>query len=112
MDNDGRVDLVLGCLRSTNRYLRNTGERFEDASEKIGLNQRIYNTQAVALVDLNGDGVVNAIDLALVRRRLGQRPGPSDNAKTRSMTARLLMVAALPSRPLPACQLGLCDSGT
>ena len=31
----------------------------------------------LAVADLNGDGIVNALDLALVRRLFGTRPGPS-----------------------------------
>jgi hypothetical protein len=61
-DNDGHLDLVVGCLRGINRYFRNKGDgTFEDATAKIGLNQRVYNTQAVCLVDLNNDGVLDMV---------------------------------------------------
>jgi hypothetical protein len=57
IDNDGHLDLVVGCLKGPNRFFRNKGDgTFEDATDKIGLGQRIFNTQAVTLVDLNGDG--------------------------------------------------------
>jgi hypothetical protein len=62
VDNDGHLDLVVGCLRGPNRYFRNRGDgTFEDATEAIGLHQRIFNTQAVCLVDLNRDGVLDMV---------------------------------------------------
>jgi FG-GAP-like repeat/FG-GAP repeat len=62
VDNDGHLDLVIGCLREPNRYFRNKGDgTFEDASEVIGLDQKVFNTQAVCLVDLNGDGVLDMV---------------------------------------------------
>jgi hypothetical protein len=62
VDNDGYLDLVVGCINGPNRYFRNKGDgTFEDASESIGLNQRIFNTQAVCLVDLNNDGVLDMV---------------------------------------------------
>lgn len=61
-DNDGRLDLVVGCLKSPNHYFRNLGDgRFEDASATIGLSQRMFNSQAVGLADLNGDGMLDLI---------------------------------------------------
>jgi hypothetical protein len=62
VDNDGHLDLVVGCLKGPNRFFRNRGDRtFEDCTEKIGLSQRIFNTQAVGLVDLNNDGQLDMI---------------------------------------------------
>jgi hypothetical protein len=62
VDNDGHLDLVLGCLRGPNRFLRNKGDgTFEDAGDSIGLHHRIFNTQAICLVDLNGDGVLDMV---------------------------------------------------
>lgn len=61
-DNDGHLDLVVGCLRGPNRFFRNKGDgTFEDATEQIGLHQRIFNTQAVCLVDVNRDGVLDMV---------------------------------------------------
>ena len=62
VDNDGHLDLVVGCLRGPNRFFRNKGDgTFEDATEAIGLDQRIFNTQAVCLVDLNNDGMLDLV---------------------------------------------------
>jgi hypothetical protein len=62
VDNDGKLDLVIGCLRGPNRFYRNKGNGiFEDATEAIGLHQRIFNTQAICLVDLNNDGMLDMV---------------------------------------------------
>jgi hypothetical protein len=61
-DNDGHLDLVVGCLRGPNRFFRNKGDgTFEDATEQIGLQQRVFNTQAVCLVDINRDGILDMV---------------------------------------------------
>jgi hypothetical protein len=62
VDNDGHPDLVVGYLRGPNRFFRNKGDgTFEDATARIGLNQKVFNTQAVCLVDLNNDGVLDMV---------------------------------------------------
>jgi len=59
-DNDGQLDLILGCLKGPNRFLRNKGDgTFEDKTESIGLGQKIFNTQAIAVGDFNNDGVLD-----------------------------------------------------
>jgi hypothetical protein len=63
-DNDGKPDLVVCCLKGVNRYFRNKGDgAFEDKSADIGLTQKVFNSQAAAFADLNGDG---QLDLILV----------------------------------------------
>lgn len=61
-DNDGKPDLVVCCLRGTNLYFRNKGDgTFEDKTDDIGLSQKQFNSQAAALVDLNGDGQLDLV---------------------------------------------------
>lgn len=61
-DNDGKPDLIVGCLRSPNRFFRNRGNgAFDDATASIGLEQKIFNSQAVCLVDLNNDGALDLV---------------------------------------------------
>ncbi|HEV8606706.1 MAG TPA: VCBS repeat-containing protein [Tepidisphaeraceae bacterium] len=59
----GKMDLLVGCLKGPNRYFKNNGNgTFSDGGEEIGLYQKVFNTRAIAAVDLNKDGV---LDLAL-----------------------------------------------
>ncbi|MCE9610943.1 MAG: VCBS repeat-containing protein [Chthoniobacter sp.] len=61
-NNRGKLDLIVGCLRGPNRYFRHTGNgTFADATEEIGFLQRIFNTRALAAIDLNKDGVLDLI---------------------------------------------------
>ncbi|MCI0642472.1 MAG: VCBS repeat-containing protein [Gemmataceae bacterium] len=61
-DNDGKLDLLIGCLRGPNRLFKNKGDgAFEDVTDAIGLSQFVHNSQAVALVDLNNDGALDMI---------------------------------------------------
>ena len=61
-NNDGKLDLIVGCLRGPNRYFENNGDgTFTDKTVEIGLDQRIFNSQAVALADLNNDGKLDMI---------------------------------------------------
>ncbi len=61
-NNTGRLDLVIGCVRGPNRYLRNNGNgTFTDASEEIGLSHRVFNTRGLAVVDLNNDNVADVV---------------------------------------------------
>jgi len=61
-DNDGHPDLVVCRLRGSNRYFKNNGNgTFTDRSRDIGLSQKVFNSQAAAFTDLNGDGQLDLI---------------------------------------------------
>lgn len=61
-DNDGKPDLIVCCLRGPNRYFKYTGKgAFSDRTGDIGLTQRVFNTQAAAFADLNGDGQLDLV---------------------------------------------------
>jgi len=81
-DNDGHADIVVSCLKGTNKYFKNNGDgTFTDKSADVGLNQKVWNTQAVAWADLNGDG-----RLDLLMHNEGQESaalfgGPADAGK-------------------------------
>jgi len=58
----GRPDLFLGCRGVPNRILRQEAPlRFLDISDELRLYQRIFNTRACAVVDLNTDGIADWI---------------------------------------------------
>jgi len=60
--NKTRLDLFVGCLRGPNRYFRNQGNgKFVDATEELGLNQRIFNTRGICVADLNKDGAPDIV---------------------------------------------------
>lgn len=60
---DGRIDLIVGCLKGSNRYFRNSGQgKFIDATDEVGLSQQVFNTRGLAVADINTDG---ALDLLL-----------------------------------------------
>jgi FG-GAP-like repeat len=61
-NNDGHLDVVIGCLHGVNRYFEAVGDgTFVEKTDEIGLSQRIFNTQALALADLNGDGHLDLV---------------------------------------------------
>ncbi len=61
-DRDGRLDLFVACVKGPNRYFRNAGGgKFVDAGDEIGLNQRVFNSRALSVVDLNRDGVLDLV---------------------------------------------------
>jgi hypothetical protein len=61
-DNDGKPDLVVCCLRGSNRYYKNNGNgTFTEKTNEIGLNQKVFNSQAAAFADLNGDGQLDLV---------------------------------------------------
>ncbi len=56
-DSDGKLDLIVGCLKGTNRCFRNQGQgQFAEVTDKLGLSQQIFNTRGLAAADINKDG--------------------------------------------------------
>ncbi len=89
-DGDGVPDSRDNCMAVANANQRDSdGDGYGDACDADANNDGIVNSLDLALVrdafgtspggraDLNGDGSVNALDLALVRRLFATRPGPS-----------------------------------
>jgi hypothetical protein len=61
-DNDGKPDLLVCCLRGPNRYFKNEGGgKFTEKTAELGLNQKVFNSQAACFTDLNGDGQLDLI---------------------------------------------------
>ncbi len=61
-NNDGKPDLLVCCLRGSNRYFENAGNgSFTEKTAELGLTQKVFNSQAAALADLNGDGQLDLI---------------------------------------------------
>lgn len=61
-DNDGKPDLLVCCLKGTNRYFKNDGGgKFSEKTADLGLNQKVFNSQAACFVDLNGDGQLDLV---------------------------------------------------
>ncbi len=88
-DRDGRPDLLDNCVQVANPDQRDSndngiGDRCDADVNGDGLvnavdlaQLRAQFGQSGGSADLNGDGSVNALDLALLRSRFGQRPGPA-----------------------------------
>jgi hypothetical protein len=61
-DNDGHPDLLVTRLRGANVFFKNNGNgTFADQSAALGVSQKIFNSQAACLADLNGDGRLDLI---------------------------------------------------
>jgi hypothetical protein len=89
-DGDGVPDSRDNCTAVANASQRDSdSDGFGDACDAdidndgavngvdLALLRTAFGTSGVNRADVNGDGVVNAIDLALLRQRFAQRPGPS-----------------------------------
>jgi hypothetical protein len=80
-NHDGKLDLIVGCVQGPNRYFRNLGGgKFVDAGDEIGLYQRVFNSRALAVVDLNRDGILD-----LVMNNEGQESAVLLGAKSEQM---------------------------
>lgn len=54
----GKPDLLVACIGGPNKYFRNLGDgKFKDATAEIGLDRRVSNSRAVAVGDVNKDGI-------------------------------------------------------
>lgn len=61
-NNRGLADLFVGVQKGPNRFFKSTGDgKFVDASEEIGLTQKVFNTRAMCVVDLNNDKVLDVV---------------------------------------------------
>jgi hypothetical protein len=61
-NNDGQLDLFIGCLRGINRYFEGKADgTFTDKTTLIGLNQKLFNTRSLILSDVNQDGRLDLI---------------------------------------------------
>ena len=89
-DGDGIPDSRDNCINVKNPDQRDSdGDGYGDACDADVNNDGIVNSLDLSIVkaafgsrgasraDLNGDGSVNALDLAIVRRLFATRPGPS-----------------------------------
>jgi hypothetical protein len=57
-----RIGVVVGCLRGPNRFFRGDGSgRFVEATEEVGLHQKVFNTRGVSALDLNVDGAIDLV---------------------------------------------------
>jgi len=58
VDNDGHLDLVIGCLKAPNRFYRNKGDgTFEDVSKKSHIDQADgHYSLSVSTLDYDDDG--------------------------------------------------------
>jgi outer membrane protein assembly factor BamB len=58
----GRQDVIVGCWNGPNQYFMATDKGvFADWTEAVGLSGRIFNTSAVAVLDLNKDGTPDVV---------------------------------------------------
>ena len=89
-DKDGVPDSRDNCIARPNANQRDSdADGYGDACDADANNDGLVNSLDLSLVraafgsrganraDLNGDGIVNALDLALVRSLFATRPGPS-----------------------------------
>lgn len=88
-DGDGVPDIIDNCIDVSNSNQKDSDKNgFGDICDADINKDGIVNALDLSLLriafgtndapsDLNGDGVVNAVDLAILRNRFGQAPGPT-----------------------------------
>ncbi|MFO0871561.1 MAG: VCBS repeat-containing protein [Pirellulales bacterium] len=62
VDQDGKLDLVIGCVRGPNRCFRALGGgQFAEATDQLGLAQKVFNSRGIGIGDVNRDGVPDLV---------------------------------------------------
>jgi hypothetical protein len=110
-DRDGVPDSRDNCINKANANQRDSdADGYGDACDADANNDGIVNSLDLSIVraafgtrgatraDLNGDGIVNALDLALVRSLFATRPGPSAWHASSTSAAAVTPLLTAPTR--------------
>lgn len=62
LDASGRPGILIGCLKEPNRYFQNAGAaKFVEATDLLGLRQKVFNSRGICAVDFNHDGTTDVL---------------------------------------------------